>query len=602
MNEVFLESLDALVALVVLWTLYNSLVRHNLESQPGSRFLIAGFSLIFLGFIFDITDNFPVLNQYVFIGNTGIEAFIEKGVCSLLGLILLAFGFQRWLPSVLELSVAKQNIKKLNDKLEQLVEERTKELSDANQSLRYEISEREKTQHQLEKQMLQDPLTELPNRYALLEYLEHERTRTTNQHCFNAVFLIDLDQFKGVNDAKGHLFGDKVIKAIANRLAFNHRSEDFLGRLGGDEFVLVLTDLDSHTQDAALQTYNHATAMHELIKTPLKVEDQQINLSASIGITVFSYNSVHSSEDILRQADIALYHAKDKGQGLFSFFQPEMQKRAQVRVEQASELQSALDNKELYLHYQPQVNRDGKLIGLEALLRWQHPTKGNLDPQHFISLAEEIGLIDQLGRYILRLACQQCRDLASFDFPQNKLKIAVNISPNHFIQDNFVEQIKQIVNAHPLGNIQLVLEITEEVTIGDVDDLVGKMNTLKQLNVLFSLDDFGTGYSSLTHLKKLPIDTVKVDRSFIHELPHNNEDASIVTAILTMTRSLEIDVIAEGIESDVQFKFLEQLGCGYYQGYHFGKPDSIHALIEQNQLIDHREITSDNASIRNVTD
>jgi len=540
----------------------------------------------------DITDNFPSLSKYVVIGETPVQAFIEKGLGSLLGLIFLAFGFQRWLPAVLELAVAKENIKKLNNRLEQLVDERTTELSEVNKKLRKEINAREQTQVQLDKQMLQDPLTELPNRYALLEYLEHERLRNTIQDRFQAVFLIDLDQFKSVNDARGHAFGDKVIKAISNRLAFNHRTEDFLGRLGGDEFVLVLSDLDGTAQEAALQTYNNATTLHKLISDPLKVEDQQVNLTASIGITVFSYHSMHSSEDILRQADIALYHSKDKGQGLFSFFQPEMQKKAQIRVEHANELLEAIKNKELYLKYQPQVNQQGQLIGVEALLRWQHPVKGNLDPQHFISLAEDIGVIDKLGRYILRLACQQCSDLASFDFPNDKLKIAINISPTHFLQDDFVDQIESIISEYPLGNIQLVLEITEEVTIGDIDDLVKKMNTLNKLNIQFSLDDFGTGYSSLTYLKKLPIDSVKIDRSFIHELPHNNEDASIVTAILTMTRSLDISVIAEGIENDIQYQFLDKLKCQYYQGYHFGKPESVHFLIEGNHLVDQRQLKS----------
>jgi len=592
MNEVYLEILGAITALIVLWTLYSSVLKHRVERQPGSRLLLAGFFLLSLSFVIDVTDNFPSLNKYIFIGDTPLQAFIEKGIGSLLGLLLLALGYQRWLPAVLELSIAKKNINKLNGKLEQLVEERTQELSDVNQQLRQEIAKREKTQLKLDKQMLQDPLTEFPNRYALLEYLEHERTRSNNQDHYHAVFLIDLDQFKSINDSMGHAFGDKVIKAVANRLAFNHRTEDFLGRLGGDEFVLVLSELEGQTQEAALQTYNNATAMLAIIKEPLKVEDQQVSLTASIGITVFSFNSVYTSEDILRQADIALYHAKDKGLGLFSFFQPEMQKKAQVRIEQAKELQNALKNKELYLQYQPQVNNKGELIGLEALLRWQHPERGNLDPNNFITLAEEIGIIDQLGRYILRMACQQCHDLASFNFPQDKLKVAVNISPTHFLQDNFVEQIASIITAYPLGNVQLVLEITEEVTIGDIDDLIIKMKTLQKLNVHFSLDDFGTGYSSLTYLKKLPIDTVKIDRSFIQELPDNNEDASIVTAILTMTQALDIDVIAEGIENDVQYQFLAALNCPFYQGYYFGKPQNINMLIEELRLVDNRKLKS----------
>lgn len=592
MNEIFLETLSALIALIVFWTLCSSVRRYKVGTLPGTQLLVWGFFLVFLSFAIDVADNFPLLSQYTLLGDTPISVFIGKGIFALSGLIFLAFGFERWLPSVLELSLAKQNVHKLNSKLELLIDERTTALSKAKAQLSLEINKREKTQSKLDKQMHQDPLTGLPNRYALLDFLEHERSRNVYHHSTQAVFLIDIDQFKTINDSKGHSFGDKVIKAIANRLAFNHRSEDFLGRLGGDEFVLVLSDMEGNTQEVALQTYNNATAMQELITAPLKVESQQINLTASIGITVFNYNSQHSSEDILRQADIALYHAKDKGQGLFSFFQPEMQKRAQIRVEQANELQLALKNKELYLHYQPQVNQEGQLIGLEALLRWQHPVKGNLDPSHFIALAQDIGVIDQLGRYILHLACEQCRDLASFDFPNEKLKVAINISPTHFLQEDFVEQIEAVISNYNLGNMQLVLEITEEVTIGDIDDLVRKMNTLSKLNVHFSLDDFGTGYSSLTYLKKLPIDSVKIDRSFIQELPHNNEDASIVTAILTMTRSLDIDVIAEGIENSTQYQFLDKLDCQYYQGYHFGKPDSVRALVEQNKLIDQCKLNS----------
>jgi diguanylate cyclase (GGDEF)-like protein len=590
MNELFLEILVALTALAVLWTLYYSILRHNVESQPGSSLLIAGFILLFLSALIDITDNFPSLNQYIIIGDTPTEAIIEKGIGSLTGLLLLAFGFHRWLPAVFELSLAKKNINKLNDKLGQLVDERTCELSKVNQQLRQEISEREKAQSKLDKQMLHDPLTELPNRYALLEYLEHERLRNNAHPNHYAIFIIDLDQFKAVNDSLGHAIGDKVIKAISNRLAFNHRQNDFLGRLGGDEFVLVMPMNKDDPQSAALQTYNNATTLIELVAAQIKIDKHQFNLSACIGITVFNYGGGQSSEDILRQADIALYNAKEKGQGFFSFFQPEMQKKAQTRLKQSKELHDALSNKELFLLYQPQVDCHGKFIGMEALLRWHHPINGIVDPAYFIALSEEIGIIDKLGRYILHMACQQCTELASRAYPDQKLKVAINISPTHFLQDDFVVQIQSIIDQYSMNNMQLVLEITEEVTIGDIEDVIKKMNQLRRLHVHFSLDDFGTGYSSLTYLKKLPIDTVKIDKSFIQELHQNKDDASIVEAILTMTRALEIDVIAEGIENKSQYQFLSDLHCQYYQGYYFGKPQNIATLIESGELVDKRII------------
>lgn len=592
MNELFLEILVALTAFAVLWTLYSSILRHKIESQPGSRLLIAGFLLLFISALIDITDNFPALNQYILIGDTPTEAVIEKGIGSLTGLLLLAFGFHRWLPAVFELSLAKRNINKLNNKLGQLVDERTSQLSKVNQKLRQEISEREKAQSKLDKQMLHDPLTELPNRYALLEHLEHERLRSSSHPNHYAMFIIDLDQFKTVNDSLGHAIGDKVIKAIANRLAFNHRQDDFLGRLGGDEFVLVMSMNKDDPQSAALQTYNNATTLIDLVAAQIKVDKNQFKLSACIGITVFNYGGGQSSEDILRQADIALYNAKEKGQGFFSFFQPEMQQKAQIRLKQSKELHDALANKELFLQYQPQVDCHGKLIGMEALLRWHHPINGIVDPADFIALSEEIGIMDKLGRYILHMACQQCNELASRSYQENKLKVAINISPSHFLQENFVEQIQSIIDQYSMNNMQLVLEITEEVTIGDIDDVIKKMNQLRRLHVHFSLDDFGTGYSSLTYLKKLPIDTVKIDKSFIQELHENKDDASIVEAILTMTRALEIDVIAEGIENQSQYQFLADLHCQYYQGYYFGKPQSIATLIESGELIDKRIIKS----------
>lgn len=589
MNDLLLDILIAISAFFVMWITYSSLVKNKKQSQPGTKLLIIGFAFILFRFLIDISDNFPHLNQYIIFDDISAGIFLKKDIFSFIGLVLIGVGFYRWLPALLELSLANININKLNNSLKQLVDKRTIELARANQKLHEEKIDREKAQNKLDKQMLHDPLTELPNRYALLEYLEREKVLNTTNSNNIVMFIIDLDQFKAVNDSLGHIIGDKVIQTIGNRLAFNHRKDDFLGRLGGDEFVLVMP-MSSDEQLTAIQAYKNATNLIELVAAELKVDKHQFNLSASIGITVFNYIDMYSSEDILRQADIALYNAKEKGTGFFSFFQPKMQRKAQVRLEESKELHDALANKELFLQYQPQVNSHGKFIGMEALLRWNHPTKGIVDPAIFIALSEEIGIIDKLGRYILHMACQQCKELTSSYYPEDKLKIAINISPSHFLQEDFIEQIQLILAEYSLSNIKLVLEITEEIMINDLNDVISKINKLRNLEVHCSLDDFGTGYSSLTHLKELPIDSVKIDKSFIQELHENKDDASIVEAILTMTRALEIDVIAEGIENQTQYQFLSNLGCQYYQGYYFGKPQSIAALIADGYIIDKRTI------------
>jgi len=584
MQDIIIESLIACSSLVVCWTLFRAVTKYQVTTQPGSLLILAGFSLLCLSFLIDITDNFPQLNQYVLIGDTDAQAFIEKVIGSLLGLIFLAIGFRRWLPSVLELAVAKNELLQLNNSLEQLVNERTTELRMANNQLVVEINEREQAQLKLNVERYQDLLTELPNRYALLKYITAGKSKNLHNNIHHAVFLIDINNFKSINDSLGHAKGDQVLKSIAKRLSFNHRSQDYLARIGGDEFMLVIQNLDQEPQRVALKTYNHAIGILDILSTPLKVDGQVINLTACIGISVFNHHSTNSAEDILRQADIALYNAKDKGKGYFSFFEPEMQEKAQKFLNQANELHQAIKNNEFELAYQPQVDNNEKLIGVEALLRWQHPTKGMIGPGEFIALAEEIGVIDKIGRYALDLACQECATLASADYPQRALKVAVNISPSHFLQEDFVGQIETILSRHDLQHIQLVIEITEEETVSDINDTCAKMNKLRSYGIQFSLDDFGTGYCSLTYLKKLPVDTVKIDRSFISDVDKNADDASIITAILTMANALNINVIAEGIDKEEQYRLLKAKSCQYYQGFFFGKPQAITKLLSKSRL------------------
>ncbi|NRA71875.1 MAG: GGDEF domain-containing protein [Gammaproteobacteria bacterium] len=583
MTEILIETLIAVTSISICLILYRSAQRFKIMNHSGTKLVLAGFSILSLGFFIEFTNHYETIKT---LENIIVDTTFGQFICSLLGFLLLAFGFERLLPIILEAKISKDSLSKLNNKLESLVNLRTIELQEANQQLKIEIEQREKTQLQLDHQRRQDALTQLPNRYALLEYLRHEKKRNQGleQQKYHAIFLIDIDNFKAINDSLGHSFGDKVLIAVAKRLAFNYRSQDFLCRLSGNQFLLVLPDLPGDLQDIELNSYNTATTMLDIISAPLKVDGQHLKLSAGIGISVFYYDSMLKAEDLLRQADIAVYDAKDKGKGLFSFFQPEMQKKAQKRLGQAFELHQAIQNKELFLHYQPQVDNSKNIIGFEALLRWKHPTLGIVSPDEFIALAEEIGVIDQLGRYILHLTCQQCCNIYNRNDPDRKIKVAINISPSHFLQPDFVTQISEIIVNYDLSKIQLVLEITEEEIISDIEDITQKMTELRKLDINFSLDDFGTGYSSLTYLKQLPIDTVKIDKSFINDLSENSDDASIVSAILIMTNALKIDVIAEGIERESQFEFLKQHQCQFYQGYFFGKPQSIDDLIASGEF------------------
>jgi len=578
MLDILLEVVGAILTTFIFYTIFSGTRYAYIREQPGVNYVVIGFGLLLFSSVLDITDNFPALNDYLIIGDTELQAFLEKAVGRTLGLLFLFRGVSLWIPSLQELVNARQSLNTLALELDARVQSRSLELEHSNQNLKHEIIERKRIEQQLKHQLMHDNLTGIPNRFALIEFLEQELKGLEKHKHVSAILFLDLDNFKQINDLYGHGVGDSVLKIVANRLNQLCQSElQFIGRLAGDEFVIVMSQLNSDSVEATKIANQKAHQILTVLSEPMSVLDQQLKISASIGIKLFCHSKKETVYDLLRQADTAMYHIKEKEKkkGGFSIFHEEMQNVVRDRAIMVRELNQALEHKQLYLQYQPQVTSDGEVSGVEALLRWNHPEGKVIRPDTFIPVAEESGLIDKIGRYVLHLALDECSRLMVGSNRENRLKIAVNISPSHFLQSDFVNQVEEIMQMYALDNCQLVLEITESVVIQDIDDISEKMDLLHKLGVAISLDDFGTGYSSLSYINKLPFDTLKIDRSFIKDVNINANDAAIVEAILAMTSSLGVGVIAEGVETDEQIQFLQQRGCKRYQGFKFARPSAL---------------------------
>lgn len=584
MFDIFLESAGSIAAAVIFVTVLRGIRHPSVRAQPGTRQVIIGFGLLLFSFMIDITDNFPSLNHLMVIGDTEYQALLEKVFGKLLGLCFLALGFRRWIPSIHKLANTRKSLDVLNRELDARVKTRTTELECVNHKLTIEISERQKAQEQLKHQALHDDLTTLPNRYALRDFLTLEIDRAKRHHFISALFFFDLDKFKLINDLLGHETGDSVLKITAERLLECRGKADFVGRLGGDEFVLVCSDLGADREEATERGHSLARQIINALDKPMLLSDHKLNVSSCIGIKFFPDPQFDIQQetvsDLLKRADTALYHAKSKGLGTYSSFHTDMQKSVEQRLNLARELREALDQKQLFLHYQPLMTDDNHAFGVEALLRWQHPTRGPISPDEFIPVAEDAGLIDKIGLYVLQHTLADWSHYLADSGSDNNIKLSVNISPSHFLQTDFVNQISNLLAAYEMRHCQLVLEITESVAVQDISDLSAKMEALQQIGVGISLDDFGTGYSSLAYIQQLPFDTLKIDQSFVQDIHQDPNDAAIVEAVLAMAKALDVDVIAEGVETREQRDFLRHRGCHLYQGYYFSKPSSQADLIE----------------------
>ena len=440
-----------------------------------------------------------------------------------------------------------------------------------------DISESKAAEAEITNLAFYDPLTQLPNRRLLLDRLQRALVTSVRQQRNGALMFIDLDNFKTLNDTLGHDKGDLLLQQVAKRLSECVREGDTVARIGGDEFVLVLEGLSSNLLDAAGQGELIGEKILESLNQPYDLITQEYHTTPSIGITLFCGHDI-GVDELLKQADIAMYQSKAAGRNTLHFFQPDMQASVSARSTLEGDLRKGLRENQFTLAYQPQVfEKHGLVTGVEALLRWNHPIRGAISPVEFIPVAEETGLILPLGLWVLETACTRLASWANDPLTAH-LSMAVNVSARQFNHPGFIEQVTNTLASTGANPQLLKLELTESLFLNNVEDTISKMVTLKALGVTFSLDDFGTGYSSLTYLKRLPLDQLKIDQSFIRDVLTDPNDAAITRAVVALGQNLGLKIIAEGVETTGQQKFLAENGCHAYQGYLYSRPLEIEAF------------------------
>ncbi|MDE2277720.1 MAG: EAL domain-containing protein [Burkholderiales bacterium] len=443
-------------------------------------------------------------------------------------------------------------------------------------AVKEDITERKAQQAQIEHLAFFDPLTHLPNRSLLADRLTHALAAAGRSGRPGALLFIDLDDFKTVNDTLGHEVGDQLLLQVARRLVNCLREADTVARLGGDEFVVLLEDLKAPLSEAVDQVETIGEKIRTALHQPYQLAGHQQRSSASIGVACFGELPI-SVDELMKRADLAMYQAKAAGRDTLRFYEPAIQEQLLRRASLESDLHRGIHEGQLLLHYQPQVDARCQVTGAEALVRWQHPARGLVPPGEFIALAEATGLIQPLGRWVLQTACRQLAAWAAAPGTR-ALTLAVNVSARQFLQPDFVEQVLAALGEAGAEPSQLKLELTESMLLSNLQDVIEKMHELKAWGVNFSLDDFGTGYSSLTYLKRLPLQQLKIDQSFVRDVLSDPNDAAIARTIVALARSLGLEVIAEGVETEAQRDFLAGIGCLAYQGYLYSRPLGIEAF------------------------
>ncbi len=440
-----------------------------------------------------------------------------------------------------------------------------------------DVTEAKRAESEIERLAYHDALTGLPNRALFLDRLSQALAASRRNRRCGAVLFVDLDQFKRINDVHGHATGDAVLREVARRLQLFLRQEDTVARLGGDEFVILLPELAIRLDDAGAMVLPVAEKLRAAMENPVVVDGHEFVTGASIGITLFPKDA-EGVDDLMREADTAMYRAKERGRNAIVYFEPAMQEAVSERYALDSELREAVRARQFALYLQSQVDETGHVVGAEALVLWRHPVRGLVMPASFIPLAEESGLIVPIGEWVLHEACAL---IARLDGEGRGLRVAVNVSPRQFRQDDFVRRVREILAATGADPTYLTLEITENLLIEHASVSVARMTELAALGLRFAIDDFGTGYSSLMYLKRLPLHELKIDKSFVQDVPHDPNDAALVETILSMAHHLHFEVVAEGVENDAQFAFLRRQGCERFQGYHFQRPQSVEAWMAQ---------------------
>ncbi|QHI98067.1 EAL domain-containing protein [Xylophilus rhododendri] len=448
-----------------------------------------------------------------------------------------------------------------------------------------DVTDRKRAEHEVERLAFYDALTGLPNRRLLLSRLQAALDEAAQLGHHGAVLFLDIDHFKDLNDILGHAAGDQLLQQIAGRLVERAAPGRSAARFGGDEFVLICENLGSDIEPALAEARRIAAELLAQLHGPFSIGERQHHASGSIGVALFGGGTALPADELLKRADLAVHQAKAAGRNTVRFFDPEMQARLRERSVLEADLRLGLGRDELRLHYQPVVDAGGRILGAEALVRWMHPTRGLVPPLAFIPLAEESGLILPLGQWVLRQACQQ---LVLWDrrAATRHLNIAINVSARQFRHPDFIDQVEEVLGTTGANARRLKFELTESLLFHDVEDILGKMGRLRARGVGFSLDDFGTGYSSLSYLKRLPLDQLKIDQSFVRDLLTDPNDAAIVRTTLGLALSLGLEVVAEGVETEGQFDFLRRHGCRSFQGYLFGRPLPIGEMEQQQGLLD----------------
>ncbi|HXY22533.1 MAG TPA: EAL domain-containing protein, partial [Burkholderiaceae bacterium] len=423
-------------------------------------------------------------------------------------------------------------------------------------------------------------LTELPNRQLMMDRLKQALLSSARSGAYGALLFLDLDRFKTINDTLGHVEGDKLLQETAQRLRASVREEDTVARFGGDEFVVLLENLESPRERAAVLAKGIGDKLLAALAQPYRLRNKEYSCSASIGVVLWRGGPTADVHELLKRSDMAMYEAKKAGRNSVRFFDPIMQTTIENRARLEARLRQGLELGQFQLHFQRQVGLRDELLGAEVLLRWNDPERGMVSPAEFIPLAEESDLIVAIGRWVLESACRRLQ-LWSRSALTRSLTLAVNISPKQFGQEWFVSEVADIIDrtgAHPT---RLQLEITEGMLLKNVEDAISKMGQLRKLGVSFALDDFGTGYSSLAYLQRLPINILKLDQSFVRDLGIDERSEAIARTVIQMGQSLGLDVLAEGVETEQQRRLLEERGCRRFQGYLFGRPIPIERFCEE---------------------
>ena len=516
------------------------------------------------------------------------EIYFGAMLISLLVAVFLYLVLKRQLAPLADAAMAMQRMSegveplttipvKREDEIGQLVENFNRlvlERRGLDEDLRREVAERKMADDEIRNLAYHDALTRLPNRRLLFDRLQHAIAASSRSGRYCALLFIDLDNFKTLNDTLGHDAGDLLLQEVSRRLATCLREGDTAARLGGDEFVVLLENLSENAQEAATQAETTGEKIHGALNQTYQLANHEYNGTPSIGVTLFTDHQ-DTVDELLKRADLAMYHAKSAGRNALRFFDPQMQAVITTRATLEAGLREALLKQQFLLYYQAQVDSQGRVTGAEALLRWQHPQGELVSPMEFIPLAEDTGLILLVGRWVLETACAQlalwaaCPELAH-------LMVAVNVSAREFHHKDFVDQVKSVLVTSGARPQRLKLELTESLLLHDVEDTIVKMTALRAEGVSFSLDDFGTGYSSLSYLKRLPLDQVKIDRSFVRDVLTDAYDSAIARSVIDLGRNLGLGVIAEGVESGAQRDFLAANGCQNYQGYLFSRPLPLH--------------------------